>query len=160
MTDTVDTKTRSRIMSRVRNKNTAIEQAVRKALFAKGFRYKINDKTLPGSPDIVLPKYKAVIFVHGCFWHGHKCPRGKLPKSRVKYWKQKITTNQVRDNKDINKLINFGWRVAIVWECSLKGKNRLGVIEVSNIIERWLRTTNTDNIEISNSLSPSIICQP
>ena len=152
MTDIVDQRTRSKMMSKVRNKNTSIELVVRKALFARGFRYKINDRTLPGTPDIVLPKYKAVIFVHGCFWHGHGCPKGQLSKTNIEYWSLKIAKNKERDKKNINKLIAQGWRIVIVWECSLKGKNSLGVIEVANILQRWLTSTNTENIQILNSI--------
>jgi len=139
MTDTVDTKTRSRIMSSVRNKSTNIEQAVRKALFAKGFRYKINDKTLPGSPDIVLPKYQAVIFVHGCFWHGHTCQHGSIPKSHQKFWRSKIENNMTRDKENITKLVKLNWRVAVVWECSIRGSSSPSFEKNINSIEAWLK---------------------
>lgn len=142
MTDTVDTKTRSRIMSRVRNKNTNIEQMVRKALFAKGFRYKINDKSLPGKPDIVLPKYKAVIFVNGCFWHGHACKRGKSPETNTDFWTQKINSNIVRDKQNIKQLKSLGWRVAVVWECSLRGKTSIGLLTVAGKLENWLKNAS------------------
>ncbi|RUM92356.1 MAG: very short patch repair endonuclease [Thiomicrospira sp.] len=148
MTDTVNQQTRSKIMSQVKNKNTNIEIIVRKALFAKGFRYKINDKKLPGSPDIVLPKYRAVIFVNGCFWHGHHCPKGKPPKSNIKYWKDKIIKNQQRDEININQLLNQGWKVAIVWECTLKGKSAFPMKKILLTLENWLKV-GSGKIEIS-----------
>lgn len=142
MTDTVDTKTRSKIMSSVKSKDTQIELIVRKALFAKGFRYKINDKTLPGKPDIALPKYKAVIFINGCFWHGHNCKRGKLPETNTDFWSQKINSNIVRDKQNIKQLKNLGWRVAVVWECSLRGKTSMGLQTVAGKLESWLKNTS------------------
>lgn len=121
MADVHDKKTRSYNMSMVRNKNTKPEELVRKYLFAQGLRYRKNDKRYPGHPDIVLPKYKAVIFVHGCFWHMHKdCQRAKLPASNVEFWKKKLSTNVERDAKEKAELEALGWRVFIVWECQLK----------------------------------------
>ncbi|BBP45383.1 very short patch repair endonuclease [Thiosulfatimonas sediminis] len=134
-------------MSKVRNKNTSIELVVRKALFVRGFRYKINDRTLPATPDIVLPKYKAVIFVHGCFWHGHNCPHGKLPKSNQEFWSNKIKLNKSRDRKNIDRLINQGWRVATVWECSLRGKTPKEVTLVIKTLKTWL-TSDSQYIKI------------
>ena len=96
---------------------------VRKFLFSNGFRYRKNVKDLPGKPDIVLPKYKTVIFVHGCFWHGHDCPAGKLPETNKIFWKNKIDENKKRDKKNYRKLREEGWKVLIVWECQLKKKN-------------------------------------
>lgn len=121
MADVHDKKTRSYNMSMVRNKNTKPEELVRKYLFAQGLRYRKNDKRYPGHPDIVLPKYKAVIFVHGCFWHMHKgCQRAKLPASNIEFWKKKLSTNVKRDTKEKAELEALGWRVFIVWECQLK----------------------------------------
>ena len=108
-------------MSRIKGKNTKPEELVRKHLFSQGFRYRKNDKRLPGSPDIVLPKYKTVIFVNGCFWHGHEgCKHFVWPKSNEEFWKNKIKTNIERDNKKIEQLEELGWKVIIVWECELK----------------------------------------
>ena len=107
-------------MSKIRSNNTKPEISLRKALFAKGFRYKINDKKLQGKPDIVLSKYKTVIFVHGCFWHNHKgCKRAHLPKSNIEYWENKIRTNEERDLKNKESLKKLGWNVIVVWECEL-----------------------------------------
>ncbi len=119
--DVHDKATRSYNMSRIKGKNTKPEEIVRKYLFAKGFRYRKNDKRLPGSPDIVLPKYKTVIFVNGCFWHGHEgCRCFVWPKSNPEFWKHKITNNIQRDIKKRYLLESMGWRVLIIWECELK----------------------------------------
>ncbi len=112
---------RSYNMSRIRSKDTKPELLVRKFLFSKGFRFKLHDKSLPGKPDIVLPKYKTVIFVHGCFWHGHKgCKYFVVPKTRTKWWLNKITTNKQHDTKNKRLLKKAGWKVITLWECSLK----------------------------------------
>lgn len=119
--DVHDKKTRSYNMSRIKGKNTKPEELVRKYLFSQGFRYRKNDKRLPGSPDIVLPKYKTVIFVNGCFWHGHEgCKHFVWPKSNEEFWKNKIETNIARDKKKTQVLEELGWRVIVVWECELK----------------------------------------
>ena len=123
--DVHDKKTRSYNMSRIKGKNTKPEELVRKYLFSQGFRYRKNDKRLPGSPDIVLPKYKTVIFVNGCFWHGHKgCRYFVWPESNKDFWKNKIETNIARDNKKTAALESLGWKVITVWECELKPKTR------------------------------------
>ena len=119
--DVHDKKTRSYNMSRIKGKNTKPEELVRKYLFSQGFRYRKNDKRLPGSPDIVFPKYKTVIFVNGCFWHGHEgCKHFVWPKSNDEFWKNKIETNIARDKKKTQVLEELGWRVIVVWECELK----------------------------------------
>jgi DNA mismatch endonuclease (patch repair protein) len=108
-------------MSKIRAIETKPEIKVRKFLFSKGFRYRKNSKELPGKPDIVLPKYKTVIFVNGCFWHGHKnCEAATLPKSKVEYWSKKIGSNIERDKRNKRELKKLGWKVIIVWECELK----------------------------------------
>ena len=107
-------------MSRIHGKDTKPEIAVRKYLFCRGLRYRKNDKRLPGHPDIVLPKYKTVVFVNGCFWHGHEgCRFFVWPKQNADFWKNKITTNIERDSKNYQKLISEGWKVIVVWECEL-----------------------------------------
>lgn len=123
--DVHDKKTRSYNMSRIKGKNTRPEELVRKYLFSQGFRYRKNDKRLPGSPDIVLPRYKTVIFVNGCFWHGHEgCRYFVWPESNKDFWKNKIETNIARDNKKTAALESMGWKVITVWECELKPKAR------------------------------------
>lgn len=121
MADVHNKKTRSYNMSQIKASNTKPELLVRKFLHAQGYRYKLHDKTLPGKPDIVLPKYKTVIFVHGCFWHGHvNCKYFKIPKTRTQWWLDKINTNKVNDAKAVKALKKEGWKVITVWECSLK----------------------------------------
>lgn len=110
-------------MSRIKSSNTKPEEIVRKYLFSKGFRYRKNDKRLPGTPDIVLPKYKTVIFVNGCFWHGHEgCRFFVVPKTNTKFWVNKIEANKQRDSRKTNDLQSLGWKVIVVWECQLKSK--------------------------------------
>ena len=114
---------RSRNMSHIRSTNSKPEEKVRKYLFSKGFRYRKNDKRLPGKPDIVLPRYKTVIFVNGCFWHKHDCPRFVWPSSNENYWIPKIQKNVERDLKNLDVLTGLGWNVLVVWECQLKKKS-------------------------------------
>jgi len=121
-------------MSRIKNKNTKPEVLVRKKLFSYGFRYRINVTKLPGKPDIVLPKYKTVILVNGCFWHGHnKCKYFILPKTRTEWWSNKINTNIERDNRILEELLKLGWNVLVIWECELK-KSKLE-ITINKLIE-------------------------
>jgi len=121
MADVHDKKTRSYNMSQIRGKDTKPEMLVRRFLHSKGFRYKLHDKTLPGKPDIVLPKYKTVIFVHGCFWHGHEdCKYFVVPKTRTEWWLEKIRKNRENDSFAMESLRNLGWNVLIVWECDIK----------------------------------------
>lgn len=116
---------RSYNMSRIRNKNTKPEELVRKYLFSQGFRYRKNVARLPGKPDIVLPKYKTVIFVNGCFWHGHNgCQYFVWPKNNAEFWKTKIEENIRRDKIAVEKLEQMGWKVVVIWECELKAKHR------------------------------------
>ena len=121
MADVHNKKTRSYNMSQIRSGNTKPELLVRKFLHALGFRYKLHDKTLPGKPDIVLSKYKTIIFIQGCFWHGHSnCSYFKVPKTRTDWWLHKINTNKANDIKAIKALKKEGWKVITVWECKLK----------------------------------------
>lgn len=109
-------------MSKISGKETKPEILVRKFLFANGFRYRKNLKSLPGSPDIVLPKYKTVIFINGCFWHGHSCKAATLPKTRTEFWRDKISATVVRDSRNYNELESLGWNVLRVWQCEIKNK--------------------------------------
>ncbi|MEZ0471152.1 very short patch repair endonuclease [Luteimonas salinilitoris] len=116
---------RSNLMSRVRQRNTGPELVVRKLLHRLGYRFRLHRKDLPGSPDIVLPGRGAVVLVHGCFWHGHTCRAGSMPKSRIDYWGPKITANRDRDKRQSRRLRALGWRVLTVWECELKDPHKL-----------------------------------
>ena len=111
-------------MSHIRSTNSKPEEIVRKFLFAKGLRYRKNVRELPGTPDIVFPKYKTIVFINGCFWHQHDCPRFVWPSSNVEYWRNKIERNVERDKLNSELLMQLGWRIIIVWECELKKKNR------------------------------------
>jgi len=112
-------------MSQIKSKDTKPEILVRKFLFANGYRYKLHDNKLPGKPDIVLPKYKTVIFINGCFWHGHKkCKYFALPKTRTKWWEGKLNRNIINDNKNKRALKRLNWKVLLVWECQLKGNKK------------------------------------
>jgi DNA mismatch endonuclease (patch repair protein) len=121
MADVHNKQTRSYNMSQIKSGNTKPELLVRKFLHARGFRYKLHDKTLPGKPDIVLPRYKTIIFIHGCFWHGHaNCKYFKIPQTRTAWWLQKINTNKANDAKSVKALKKDGWKIITIWECRLK----------------------------------------
>lgn len=124
-------------MSGIRGKNTKPELLIRKALHARGFRYRLHCD-LPGKPDICLPKHRAVIFVHGCFWHGHDCHLFKWPKTRPEFWQAKIARNREVDRLAEERLLADGWRVATVWECAIKGRHRLHLPDVLDTLQTWL----------------------
>ncbi|PIS19503.1 MAG: very short patch repair endonuclease [Zetaproteobacteria bacterium CG12_big_fil_rev_8_21_14_0_65_55_1124] len=135
-------------MGRVSSRDTSLELLIRRSLFASGFRFRLNDKRYPGSPDIVLPKYKAVIFVHGCFWHQHEgCSKSKRPETRREFWNSKLDANIERDKRNIEKLNSLGWRVAIVWECAIKKKSSFE--EMISSLEDWIRSGHSE-LEIPN----------
>ena len=116
-------------MAKIRSKNTTPEKKVRSILHRIGYRFRIHNQKLPGTPDIVLPKYKSVIFVHGCFWHGHNCKKGKLPSSNTDFWKEKISNNKSRDAKNSDLLVKLGWKVIIIWQCEIsKIDNRTKIL--------------------------------
>jgi DNA mismatch endonuclease (patch repair protein) len=144
--DTHSKKVRSYNMSRIRSKNTKPEELVRKLLFAEGFRYRKNDKRLPGHPDIVLPKYRTVVFVNGCFWHKHmNCRYFVWPKSNIEYWKFKINGNVKRDKQNYASLRKLGWNIIIIWECKLsKGKQEYSIL---SLIDRIKRNECADNVK-------------
>ena len=146
MADNHSKEVRSINMSHIRSTNSKPEEIVRKYLFAEGFRYRKNVKSLPGCPDIVLPKYKTVIFVNGCFWHKHDCPRFVWPSSNQDYWRPKILRNVERDNQSRKELETLGWKVITVWECELK-KNVLNETLGKLIAELKAIDFSTDNKE-------------
>lgn len=133
MADVVPPEVRSRMMSGIRGKNTQPEWMVRRALHARGYRYRLHVRDLPGRPDIVLPKHRAVVFVHGCFWHGHDCPLFRWPKTRPEFWHGKINRNRANDDKHRSALLNAGWRVAVVWECALRN-----YVDVGAELAEWI----------------------
>ena len=141
--DVHDKKTRSFNMSKIRGIDTKPEVMVRKYLFSKGFRFRINDKRYPGHPDIVLPKYKTCVFINGCFWHAHEgCKYFVWPKSNSEFWKKKINGNAERDKRTHTDLISLGWIVIVVWECELKGNNF--EVKMTSLIEKI--TTNPEYV--------------
>ena len=142
--DTVTPDVRSRMMAGIRGKDTKPEMVVRSALHRLGFRFRVHRKDLPGKPDLVLPKHNAVIFVHGCFWHGHDCHLFKWPKTRSEFWRQKISSNVARDRKHILALADAGWRVATIWECALKGRSRLPIEAIADNCAVWLDSDESE----------------
>lgn len=140
MADIVTAEVRSRMMSGIRGTNTKPELLLRKGLHALGFRFRLHDRSLPGKPDIVFPRYNAVIFAHGCFWHGHDCHLFKWPTTRPEFWQAKIAGNRAVDERTHAALTEAGWRQAVVWECALKGKTRLPLEDVIQSCAEWLRS--------------------
>lgn len=138
MADVVDKATRSRMMAGIKGANTRPEMALRKALHALGLRFRLHAKRLPGRPDIVLPRWKAVIFVHGCFWHRHEgCRYATVPATRPQFWNDKFAANVARDQRNLNCLAEARWRTRVVWECELK---TFGASKVADDVMRWLQT--------------------
>jgi DNA mismatch endonuclease, patch repair protein len=140
MGDIVDAATRSRMMSGIRARNTKPEIQVRSHLHKAGFRYRLHVADLPGRPDIVLPRWNAVIFVHGCFWHGHDCPLFRVPKTRSEWWQAKINRNRFNDARASAALEAKGWRHMTVWECSMRGNSRRPVQSISSKMISWLKS--------------------
>lgn len=138
MTDVVDSGTRSRMMSGIRGKNTKPELLIRSQLHRKGYRFRTHVAGLPGKPDIVLKRHHAIILVHGCFWHGHNCPLFKWPATRAEFWRTKIRQNRRNDDKTMKALRDAGWRICVVWECSVKGAKR-NIPAITGRIDRWLK---------------------
>lgn len=140
MPDVVPPEVRSRMMAGIRGKDTRPELMLRKGLHAAGFRYRLHDRALPGRPDMVFPRYRAVLFAHGCFWHGHDCHLFRWPSTRQEFWAAKITHNRDVDARSERALAAAGWRPGIVWECALKGRTRLPFPNVLEACIAWLRS--------------------
>lgn len=137
MADVHSPETRSYNMSRIKGKDTKPEMIVRKFLFSKGFRYRLHVKNLPGKPDIVLPKYKTVIFIHGCFWHGHEgCKYFVIPKTRTEWWREKIYHDKDNDIQNHQILLELGWGVITIWACELRSKNNIW--ELNNLLDNFV----------------------
>lgn len=136
MADTLSQTERSERMSKIRSKNSVAEMRLRRLIHGMGFRYRLHVKTLPGTPDLTFPSRKAVIFMHGCFWHRHQdCQLARMPKSRVAFWWEKLEANKRRDEENVRQLNELGWRVLVVWECQMKEKD---LRELSNTVRRFL----------------------
>jgi DNA mismatch endonuclease (patch repair protein) len=138
MADVVPPDVRSRMMAGIRSANTKPELILRSGLHRRGFRFKLHDKTLPGKPDLVFPKKRAVLFAHGCFWHGHDCHLFRWPRSREEFWRTKIERNRFVDARSLSALLEAGWRYGIVWECALKGTGRLPADQVISACAAWI----------------------
>jgi len=150
MTDPLTLKQRSRLMAKIHEKDTAIELKVRTNLHKRGYRFRKNVVGLPGRPDIVLPKYRAAIFVHGCFWHGHpNCRKSRLPTTNYAFWEEKRRANLERDARKIAELVGSGWRVAVVWQCVLEKPKTLS--STMNILEDWINSED-NQCEIPNNM--------
>ncbi|WP_420240942.1 very short patch repair endonuclease [Roseiterribacter gracilis] len=139
---------RSRVMSAVRQRDTQPELLLRRALHAAGLRYRLHGADLPGRPDIVFSRRKAAIFVHGCFWHGHGCKRSKLPQANREYWAEKIQRNVDRDARMISMLSADDWRVAVVWECALRGPHALPMAQIVRMISTWLARVRRSTLDV------------
>lgn len=148
MADVVTPEKRSQMMAAIRGKDTTPELVLRRGLHRMGLRFQLHRSDLPGKPDLVFPRHRAVLFVHGCFWHGHDCHLFKWPKSREKFWRGKIETNRARDEIALAALSSKGWRIGTVWECALKGKFRRNFDEVVEQTAEWLVS---DDVEFSVS---------
>ena len=148
MADIVAPAVRSRMMSGIRSKDTRHEVRIRKALHAAGFRYRLHRQDLPGTPDITLPRYRAVVFAHGCFWHGHDCHLFKWPSTRAEFWAAKIGGNRHRDQKTRDALLDMGWRRLVIWECALKGRRKLDFDSLITSVSEWIRSDSQEH-EIS-----------
>ncbi len=146
MADVLTPQQRRLNMSRIRGRDTQIEVALRRALHARGLRFRLHGRNLPGRPDIVFPRFRAVVFVHGCFWHGHTCPLFKAPATRAAFWRKKIRGNAKRDRKVEKCMLEEGWRVITVWECALRGAKRRPADAVADQIVRWLRSRRKSGI--------------
>lgn len=139
MADVVDPATRSRMMAGIRSHNTKPEILIRSLLHRQGFRFRLHVRNLPGKPDMVFPRYHAVVFVHGCFWHGHDCPLFKWPGTHPEFWREKIGRNQSNDSRTCTALIAAGWRVSVIWECAIRGADK----DLDGVIRRladWLHS--------------------
>ena len=144
MPDVVDAPTRSRMMSGIRGRDTKPEMLIRRGLHARGYRYRLHARTLPGRPDLAFPSRKAAIFIHGCFWHGHGCPLFKWPSTRAEWWRAKIEGNRARDRAVRAELAGMGWRQLRVWECALKGRQRRDPDALLGLIAEWLDGCDPD----------------
>ena len=144
MIDVVDRATRSRMMAGIRGKNTKPELLIRRGLHARGFRYRLHSDSICGKPDMVLRRYRAAIFVHGCFWHGHGCHLFRMPATRTEFWQAKIARNRERDEEVRVALRESGWRQLVVWECALKGRTRIDFESLMDRICAWVTGSDAE----------------
>lgn len=142
MVDVHTKKQRAYNMSRIKSKDTRPELEIRKLLFKQGLRYRLHRKDLPGKPDLVFSKYKAVVFINGCFWHYHDCKLFKMPETRKDWWEDKLVKNKERDKRNLSQLLDSGWRVMVIWECAWRGKGSVSVHigKISEKISAWIKS--------------------
>jgi DNA mismatch endonuclease (patch repair protein) len=148
MMDVLSPEQRSLNMSRIRGRNTRPEMLLRRGLHARGLRFRLHRKSLPGKPDLVFPRFLVVIFVNGCFWHGHGCELFNLPKTRPDFWRRKIEGNRNRDEEQIKKLKTLGWRVLVIWECAYRGKNKKAMVAILDEAEHFIRKCDQNYLVI------------
>ena len=151
MVDVLTPEQRRHNMSRIRASDTKPEMILRRGLHARGLRFRLHRRDLPGTPDLVLPRYSAVIFVHGCFWHGHQCALFKWPQTRREFWRAKILANHQRDRTAVARLSESGWRVLTVWECALRGRGRLDHEELLQSVLAFLGASDQTTGEVAAS---------
>lgn len=151
MADVLTPEQRQLNMSRIRGKDTKPEMLIRRGLHARGLRYRLHDRSLPGRPDLVFPKHHTAVFIHGCFWHAHGCALSKLPATRQDFWQAKLAANAARDRKAVDTLQAEGWRVLVIWECALRGPGRLGVAPVVDQCDQFIRSSISGLLEIGGS---------
>jgi len=155
LTDVVDALTRSRMMSGIRSSNTRPERVVRTCLHRAGFRYRLNNASLPGRPDLVLSKHRAVVFVHGCFWHCHACKYFKMPSTRQAFWKDKLARNVSRDRRVCRELRDANWRIAVVWECATRAP-ACDPKRLVSLLSEWLLDSDAEYVELRGTLANGI----
>jgi DNA mismatch endonuclease (patch repair protein) len=151
MTDVLTAEQRQLNMSRIRGRDTKPEMLIRRGLHARGLRYRLHDRKLPGRPDLVFAKYQTVVFVHGCFWHMHGCGISKLPTTRQDFWKQKLEGNASRDLKSLSGLQSAGWRILVIWECALRGPGRLDAATTLDSAACYIRDGRLRLLEIKGT---------
>lgn len=149
MADVLTPEQRRLNMSRIRSKDTKPEMLIRRGLHARGLRYRLQDQSLPGRPDLVFPRYHTAVFIHGCFWHAHGCALSKLPATRQDFWRAKLTANALRDRKAVDALQAVGWRVLVIWECALRGSSRQRESVVLERAAKFIQDSDLDLLEIA-----------
>jgi DNA mismatch endonuclease (patch repair protein) len=155
MTDVLTREQRRLNMSRIRGRDTRPEMLIRRGLHARGLRYRLHDPSLPGRPDLVFPKYRTAVFVHGCFWHAHGCTLSKLPSARQDFWRAKLGANAARDRSAIEAMNNAGWRVLVVWECALRGPGRMDLPVVLDAAAAYVVDGKSPLAELMGNAPPT-----
>jgi DNA mismatch endonuclease (patch repair protein) len=157
MADVLTAAQRQLNMSRIKGKNTKPEMLIRRGLHARGLRYRLHDGSLPGRPDLVFPKYRAAVFIHGCFWHAHGCGLSKTPATRQDFWRAKLSANATRDRRAIEALQAAGWRVLVIWECALRGPHRHEQDDMLDRAANFIESGDMHLLEISAEQSAATI---